>query len=429
MNILLIQPWHSKDRSYRSKLSCLISYAPLTLATLSALIPKDVECNVDVGDEIASKVNYDKKHYDIVAITLQTSVAIRAYEIAKQFKKRGSYVVMGGYHPTYMPEEALKYADTVIIGAAEYSWPQFLRDYKNGNPQKIYNMQNIKGEDIVEPNRSVIPKRKYLKYPAVLANRGCPNHCDFCVISEMWRHCNPRPVENVINEIKKLKSKMIVFFDPNFFGIREYSIELMKELAKLKIKWAGSATINVAYDTELMELAQKSGCAGLLVGLESLNKDTLVNSKKGFNDPNKYKEAISIMQSYGISVNGCFVLGLDGDTEELLLSIPEQVKYLNLNLARFAILTPVPNSPLFNRLETEGRLLTKDWSKYNQHLAVFQPKNMTPERLEEIYRKVWKETYSFTNLFVRFKNLPNKSLKEKIVCIGANLGFKYLGMN
>ena len=105
------------------------------------------------------------------------------------------------------------------------------------------------------------------------------------------------------------------------------------------------------------------------------------------------------------------------------------MKYLNLNLARFAILTPVPNSPLFNRLETEGRLLTKDWSKYNQHLAVFQPKNMTPERLEEIYRKVWKETYSFTNLFVRFKNLPNKSLKEKIVCIGANLGFKYLGMN
>lgn len=429
MNILLIQPWHSKDRSYRSRLSCLISYAPLTLATLSALIPKDIKCNIDGCDEIANKIDYNKKHYDIVAITLQTSVANRAYEIAKEFKKKGSYIVMGGYHPTYMPEEAIKYADTVIIGAAEYSWAQFLRDYKEGNPQKIYNMQNIKGEDIVEPDRSVIPKRKYLKYPAVLANRGCPNNCDFCVISEMWRHCNPRPVENVINEIRKLKSKMIVFFDPNFFGIREYSIELMKELTKLKIKWAGSATINVAYDTELMELAQKSGCAGLLVGLESLNKDTLLNSKKGFNDPNKYKDAISIMQSYGISVNGCFVLGLDGDTEELLLSIPEQVKYLNLNLARFAILTPVPNSPLFNRLEAEGRLLTKDWSKYNQHLAVFQPKNMTPERLEEIYRKVWKETYSFKNLFVRFKNLPNRSLKEKIVCIGANLGFKYLGMN
>lgn len=429
MNILLIQPWHGADRSYRSKLSCLISYAPLTLATLSALIPKEIECNVDVCDEIVSNLKYNKKHYDIVAITMQTSVAPRAYELAKEFKQKGTYVVMGGYHPTYMPDEALEHADTVIIGAAEYAWPQFLKDFVNNKPEKIYDMQKVKGEDIVEPDRSVIPKRKYLKYPAVIANRGCPNNCDFCVISEMWRKCGARPIENVIAEIKKLKSKMIVFFDPNFFAIRDYSIKLMKELSKLHIKWAGSATINVAYDKELLEYARNSGCAGLLVGLESLNKDTLINSKKGFNDPNKYKEAISILQSYGISVNGCFVLGLDGDTEEQLLSIPEQIKYLNLNLARFSVLTPVPNSPLFNRLEKEGRLITKDWTKYTQHQAVFTPRNMTAKRLEEIYRQVWKETYSFKNIFVRVKNIPNNSLKEKLICIGANIGFKYLGMS
>ena len=428
MNILLIQPWLQEDKSYRSKLSCLVSYAPLSLATLVALVPKDIKCDIDVCDEIASKINYDKKHYDIVAITLQTSVANRAYEIAKEFKKKGSYIVMGGYHPTYMPEETTEHADTVIVGAAEYSWPQFLKDYQNGNPKRIYNMQDVKGDDIVSPDRSAIPKHKYLKYPAVIANRGCPNNCEFCVISEMWRKCTPRPIEKTIEEIKSLNSKMITFFDPNIFAIREYAIELLKELAKLNIKWAGSATINVAYDTELMELAQKSGCAGLLVGLESLNSETLKKSKKGFNDPNKYKEAISIMQSYGISVNGCFVLGLDGDTEELLLSLPEQVKYLNLNLARFAILTPVPNSPLFNRLEEEGRIISKDGSQYTQHQAVFQPKNMTPERLEEIYRKVWKETYSFKNMINRFRKLPNKTLKEKLVCIGANFGFKYLGL-
>ena len=428
MNILLIQPWQSEDRSYRSRLSCLVSYAPLSLATLAALIPKDIEYQLDVCDEITGKINYNKKKYDIVAMTLQTSVAKRAYELAEYFHKRGSYVVMGGYHPTYMPEEASQYADTVIVGAAEYSWPQFLRDYVKGSPQKLYNMQCVKGEDMVNADRSVIPKRKYLKYPAVIANRGCPNACEFCVISEMWRQCTPRPVKDVINEIKSLNSKMITFFDPNIFAIRDYAIELMTELAKVNIMWAGSATIGAAYDTELMELARKSGCAGLLVGLESLNKDTLQKSKKGFNDPNKYKEAIAIMQSYGLSVNGCFVLGMDGDTEELLLSLPEQVKYLNLNLVRFSILTPVPNSPLYKRLEKEGRLLTKDWSKYGQHQAVFQPTDMTPERLEEIYRKVWKETYSFKNLFIRFKNLPNRTLKEKLVGIGANLGFKYLGI-
>ncbi|MBQ8039387.1 MAG: B12-binding domain-containing radical SAM protein [Lachnospiraceae bacterium] len=428
MNILLIQPWHSEDRSYRSRLSCLVSYAPLTLATLSALIPKDIICDLDVCDEISGKVNYEKKHYDVVAITSQTSVAKRAYELAGFFKAKGSHVVLGGYHPTYMPEEAAEYADTVIVGAAEYSWPQFLRDYCDGRPQKIYDMQNVKGEDIVDADRSVIPKRKYLKYPAVIANRGCPNACEFCVISEMWRHCTPRPVKDVIGEIKKLNSRMITFFDPNIFAVRDYAIELMTELAKLNIMWAGSATINAAYDTELMELAKKSGCAGLLVGLESLNKDTLKKSGKGFNDPNKYKEAISIMQSYGLSVNGCFVLGMDGDTEELLLSLPEQVKYLNLNLARFSILTPVPNSPLYKRLEKEGRLLTKDWSKYNQHQSVYKPTHMSPQRLEEIYRQVWKETYSFKNMFIRFKNLPNRTLKEKLVCMGANLGFKYLGI-
>ena len=177
-----------------------------------------------------------------------------------------------------------------------------------------------------------------------------------------------------------------------------------------------------------MTAAKKSGCAGLLVGLESLNKATLSSSHKNFNDPNKYKEAIAIMQSYGISVNGCFILGMDGDTEQELLSLPEQVNFLNLNLARFSILTPVPNSPLFKRLEQEGRIITRDWSQYNQHQTVFMPENMTPERLNKIYKQVWKQTYSFKNIFRRVKNIPNKSIREKLICLGANLGFKYLGV-
>lgn len=430
MKILLVQPWHRSDKTYRSKYSFLISYAPLTLATLKALIPKELNIEVDVCDEMVESISkYMKRQYDIVAITLQTSAAPKSYEIAKTFKEKGSYIVMGGYHPTYMPDEALEHADTVIIGAAEYSWPKFLRDFKNGKPQRLYDMQQVKGEDIPVPDRTVIPKRKYLKYPAVIANRGCPNHCEFCVISEMWRKCGLRPIKDVIDEIKSLKAKIIIFFDPNFFAIRDYAIELMKELKKLKIRWSGSATINVAFDEELMQLAEESGCKGLLVGLESLNPKTLKENKKGFNDPNKYKEAIEIMQKHKIAVNGCFVLGLDGDTEELLLSIPEQINYLNLNLARFAVLTPVPNSNLYKRLDKENRIIIKDWSKYTQHIAVFTPKNMTKERLEEIYRQVWKETYSWKNIFKRVKSLKHNTLGEKLICLGANIGFKYLGMS
>ncbi len=428
MKILLVQPWEAGEKSYRQRLSCLVTYAPLTLATLKALIPADLPCETDVLDEMAHKINFDKTRYDIVAITLQTSVANRAYEIAAEFKKRGAYIVLGGYHPTHLPEEAAKHADTVIVGAGEYAWPKFLRDFAVGCPQPRYEMQYVRGADIVAPDRTAVPKGRYLKYPAVIAHRGCPNNCEFCVISAMWRHCTPRPVENVIAEIKALKSKMIVFFDPNIFALRDYAVELLTALCELKIKWAGSATVSVAYDEELMRLARKSGCAGLLVGLESLNPQTLKDAGKGFNDPNKYKEAIALMQSYGISVNGCFVLGMDGDTEELLLSIPEQVKYLNLNLARFSILTPVPNSPLFRRLQEEGRILTEDWSKYTQNEVVFQPQNMSPQRLKEIYLQVWKETYSFKNLWYRIAHMPNKSLKEKLVCIGANLGFKYIGI-
>ena len=428
MKILLLQPWHADDKSYRARLSGLISYAPLTLATLLALIPQEIEASVDTYDEIQG--NYPLKHqkYDIVALSVLTSTAPRAYKIAQHFRQQGSYIVMGGYQPTHMPEEAAQYADTVIVGAAEYSWPQFLKDFAAGCPKPLYDRQHVNGADIVPPDRRAIPRKKYLKYPAVIANRGCPNNCEFCAISKMWRTCSARPVENVINEIKALNTRMLVFFDPNFFGDREYSMALMKQLAKLNIRWVGSATIASAFDQELMRAAQQSGCAGLLVGLESMNRNTLDTSNKGFNDPSNYKQAIAIMQSYGISVNGCFILGMDGDTEQELLSLPEQINYLNLNLARFAILTPVPNSPLFRRLEDEGRIITRDWSKYNQHETVFMPQNMSPQCLDQIYRTVWKQTYSFKNIFKRVKNTPNQSLREKFICLGANLGFKYLGI-
>ncbi len=428
MKLLLVQPWPKNNKAFRLKLSCLVTYAPLTLATLAALVPKDLGCEVDVCDEIAGEVKYDKKHYDIVAITAQSSVANRAYEIADEFKKRGSHIVMGGYHPTYMPDEALMHADTVMIGAGEYSFPAFLRDFAQGHPERIYDMQGVKGSDMVVPDRSVIPKRKYLKYPSVMANRGCPNRCEFCVISEMWRCCTPRPVEDVIAEIKSLNSKIIEFFDPNFFAVRDYAIALMKELEKLHIRWACTANITLAKDAELLGLAQKSGCSGVLIGFESLNPETLKQSRKGFNKPSEYKEAVATIQSYGMSVLGCFVLGMDGDTEEMLLSLPEQIKYLNLNLARFAILTPVPNSPLYKQMESEGRIITKNWDKYSQNEVVFKPQNMSPERLAQIYKQVWKETYSFKNMLYRFKHLPNRSLLERLIGIAANIGFKYLGV-
>ena len=206
-------------------------------------------------------------------------------------------------------------------------------------------------------------------------------------------------------------------------------MELLKEIEKLKIKWVCNATTADAYDHELMESAGKSGCMGVLLGLESFKKASLKEVNKKINNPDKYKEIVELYHQYGISVNGCFVLGFDSDTEEDLLMLPQQVGDLRLNLARFAILTPFPNSELFNKLDKEGRILTRDWRKYTQNQVVFQPKNITPEKLHEIYLKVWKDTYKFKNIYNRISNMPHTDLMLKFTVWGANIGFKFVGDN
>ncbi len=429
MKVLIILTWPKKDRSYRGRLSSLLSYAPITLGSLSAIIERErPEWMIDTLDEMSETVSYDKKNYDIVMISSTTPSVKRGYEIAEEFRKRGSHVVMGGYHVRYNHEEALKYADTVIVGPGEYALADFIRDYEEGKPKRVYTCLHVNGEDIPAPDRSAIKLKHYFRTPAVIANNGCFNHCTYCTINEMWRDSTPRPVSNVIDEIKSLKTRMIIFFDPNFFGNREYSIRLMKELKKLKIRWAGSAVINVGFDEELLTLAEQSGCSGLLFGLESMNRKALENSNKPFNDPLNYKQAIENIKKHHIMVNGCFILGMDGDTEEDLLSLPKQIDYLKLNLARFAILTPVPGSDIYNRLNEEGRITDTDWDHYTQHHAVFSPMGMSGERLEEIYRYVWTETYRMGNIMRRVGDVPYNKPLSKLVCFTSNIGFKYLGI-
>jgi radical SAM superfamily enzyme YgiQ (UPF0313 family) len=231
----------------------------------------------------------------------------------------------------------------------------------------------------------------------------------------------------VVEEIRSLNSKRVIFFDPNFFQNRKYALELMDELVKLKIQWASNATVITAFDEELVAAAQRSGCGGVLFGLETLSRAALLGAKKSFNDPQKFKQAVDIMHEHGICVNGCFVLGFDSDTKEALLSLPEQVEYLGVDIVRYAILTPVPGSRLYKRLESEGRILTTDWTRYNQNWAVFKPQNMSPQELEDIYVKVWQESYKMGKVLRRLKGA--KSISSKAIVLGANLGFKYVGSN
>lgn len=428
MKLLLVHVWNEKELSYRGRFSELLSYPSLTLAVLYSLIPEGVFERIDVIDENSQRVDHDKQKYDIVMLSFETSSSLSAYKHCAEFRKRGAYVVCGGYHATALPEEAAEHCHTVIVGPAEKSVPLFIQDYLNGAPKKLYRDYNVCAEDFTIPARDKITGRKKLKIPAVTADRGCSNCCKYCSMSTMWKSC-PRSAESVAEEIAQLRSKMVIFYDPNFFGNRSYAMELMNVLKPLKILWAANATADLGYDDELMTAAYESGCRGVLIGLESLNSQSLTNAAKRFHDADKYKEIIDNIHKHGIAVNGCFVLGFDNDTEEELLALPERVDRLGLDLCRFSVLTPYPGTRQFEEYDHAGRIITKDWSLYNQHNAVFEPKNMSSQRLDEIYRRVWKEAYSWCRVLRRtFRSVWRKK-PYVFILLGANIGFKFLGID
>jgi len=428
MKLLMIHAWNELDTSYRGKFSNLFSYPSLTLAVIYSLIPNGVFEKIDLIDENSQKVDYDKDIYDVVMISFDTSSSLTAYKHCEEFRKRGSYIVCGGYHATALPDEALQHCNTVICGPAEKSIPEFVADFVKGQPKQLYRNYDVCADDFSIPARDKITKRKKLKIPAVVANRGCSNYCKYCSMRTMWKSC-PRPVESVVDEIKELKAKMVIFYDPNFFGNRDYAIELMTELKKIKILWVSNATADFGYDHELMQIAYESGCRGVLIGLESLNSQSLAGVGKRFHNADKYKEIIENIHSHGIAVNGCFVLGFDSDTEEELLDLPNRVDRLGLDLCRFAILTPYPGTKLYEEYEKSGRIITKEWSRYNQHNTVFRPINMTPERLNEIFRKVSKEAYSWKRVLKRTFTSPWRKNGYVFILLGANIGFKFLEIN
>ncbi|MDE6434057.1 MAG: radical SAM protein [Lachnospiraceae bacterium] len=427
MKLLLVHAWNEKERSYRGRFSNLLSYPSLTLAVIYSLIPKGVFEQIDVIDENSQKVRYNREKYDIVMISFETSSSFTAYKHCEGFKKNGAYIVCGGYHATALPEEVGEHCDTVIVGPAEVSIPQFINDFVNGSPKKLYRNFDVCAADFPIPARDKITKRKKLRIPAVVADRGCMNCCKYCSMRMMWGS-NPRPVESVVREIKELKSKMVIFYDPNFFGKREYAMELMAALKPLNILWASNATADFGYDHELMQEAYDSGCRGVLLGLESMNTQSLASVAKRFHDTEKYKEIIDNIHSHGMAVNGCFVLGFDSDIEEELLDLPERVNRLGLDMCRFAVLTPYPGTRLYEEYERQGRIISKEWDRYNQHNAVFRPKNITPERLDEIYRQVWKKAYTWKNVLRRTFHSPWRGKPYVFILLGANIGFKFLGI-
>jgi radical SAM superfamily enzyme YgiQ (UPF0313 family) len=418
MKILFILPL---DNTYHKSgaFTRLISYAPLTLPTLAALVPDELCAEMKIVDEGVEKPLTDGE-FDIVAITCVTSSANRAYELCEFWKKRGSYTVLGGVHPTLMTEEAAEYADTVIIGLAEKTFPEFLDDFKNGSPKKLYKAENVCGyQPMPIPRRDLI-SNKYMSIPTVIASRGCHNHCTFCSIPKLYGNDGfARPIGEFIDEIKAIGKKKFIFLDPSLTSDRAYATELFRELISLKIEWGGLATIDSADDDELFELMVKSGCKGILAGFESTNQDSLSGVGKKTNEVKKYKESVRRFHSENIPILGCFVMGFDSDTKESLLQMVDVIDEIGVDVPRFSILTPFPGTPLFTQYKESNRIISENWDNYDTMNVVFEPKNMTPEELQNIFFDVWERTYKTKRILNRFAK--NKSL----LSLFAGIGFKY----
>ena len=356
---------------------------PLCFAILKSLTPADVD--VDFYDERLEEIPLDPDT-DLVAMTVETYTARRAYEIAAQYRKRGVPVVLGGYHPTFLPQEALEHADAVVVGDAEGVWPKVLEDTRSGSLQGIYRNSEFPTLENIMPDRSIFAGKKYAPLSLVQYGRGCRFNCSFCSIRAFYGNSlRQRPIEDVVEEIRRCGRRHVFLVDDNIFVDVDKARALFEALIPLNIRWNCQVSIDVARDPELVNLMARSGCMNALVGFESLDLTSLRDIKKGWNVKwQSYEEAIGVFRKAGITIYGTFMFGAGEDTVESFDAAVEFAIRHKFILANFNPLTPMPGAPLYDRMEREGRLLHDRWwlnPAYKYGDATMRPMNMTPEQL------------------------------------------------
>jgi len=406
---------NNKNKSFSYKLlEKTVRSGSLALAQLAAVTPKKHE--IEIIDENRYELIDINKKYDLVGISFITQNAIRAYKIADEFRRKGIPVVLGGYHPSSLPEEAKQHADSVVIGEAELNWPKLLNDFENDQLKPFYRQ-----EKPVDPRLIPLIRREiglnFLHTNEVQATRGCPYRCDFCCMQNVEGYTfRKRPIENVIEEIKGIKSKSVFFDDSSLTIDVEFTKELFGEMKSLNKYFQCHGNINtLAEDDELLKLSKEAGCLTWYIGFESISQESLNSVHKNTNKVEKYESAVKKIRKYGLSIRGMFVFGFDYDKKNIFNETLKKVKNWRLDVAYFMILTPFPGTPLYNRLDEEGRILTKDWSQYTESNVLFEPKNMTKEELYEGVRSMVENYYSFSN--VARRTLDNHKLNlPRFVC-------------
>jgi radical SAM superfamily enzyme YgiQ (UPF0313 family) len=379
----------------------------LALPILAALSPADVE--ISFTDDLLTPIDVEKglKEVDLVGITVLSKTAFRAYKIADAYRKKGIPVVLGGIHPTALPEEAKEHADSVVLGEAEEVWPHLVEDARMGNLKPFYRQEGYTDlSKIPIPRREILPKRGYLPLDVVQVTRGCPFRCEFCTVQKFFGEAYRfRPISDVVDEVRRLPHRWMMFNDDNIIGNPSYSVELLKALVPLKKKWFSQASLSGLKKIENVEWLAKSGCTSLLIGFESLSKKNLMRSQKFQNDPAEYREIIESLHRHGIAICGSFIFGFDEDDPSVFEETVSFAIQTKLFLAIFMILTPYPGTTFYDRVKNEGRLVQNQWwllEKPEDYAPYFLPMKMSAEALREGWQRAWKEFYSLPSIWKRF---------------------------
>jgi radical SAM superfamily enzyme YgiQ (UPF0313 family) len=384
----------------------IASLPSLAGATLAAVTPPDVQFDYyDVDDVSAMEL---LSGYDLVALSTFTAMAYECYELGDRYRAAGIPVVLGGLHATLVPEDAKPHFDAVCAGEGEELWPRIIDDARKGKLQPFYRQ---KVGEVYDITRTPIPRfdlfdiEKYNRL-TVQTSRGCPLDCEFCAASKIFGRYRIKPVAQVIAEIDAIleiwRDPFLEFADDNTFVHKKWSKEFLRELQKRDVRWFTETDVSAADDLELVDLMADSGCQQVLVGFESPNRNSLDGIDRGnwkSKRRDSYERFIDEMQSRGVTVNGCFILGLDSDTPEVFEEIASFVKRTGLLESQVTVLTPFPGTRLYDRLKAEGRLLQdKYWDRCTLFDVNFVPRHMSVEELEAGMRWLFEQLYSDTEL-------------------------------
>lgn len=421
INLLMIQPENREINRFR-RLQ-FNNFSQITIPYLAAFVDER-HYHITLIDEYCQRIPIHRP-FDLVAITVNTPNAPHCYQISAKFRQNGAKVVMGGPHVTLLPDEASEHCDYLIIGEGETAWPEFLRDFQRGAAKKIYKSE-VPPElmNLPLPRWDLLKRRRIMK-GAVFATRGCPYHCRYCNLKQIYHDCfRMRPVREVVYEIQRQPSRFFVFWDDNLFADRDYAADLFRAIAPLKRKWAAQATLRDCADNEILSLARAAGCLYLFIGLESFSERSLSDAGKSVNKVCDYKTIIERIHRQGIMVQAGIVFGFDSDTRAVFDETVIACEQSGIDGATVSILTPFPKTPIYEQFKDEGRLLSEDWSRYNSKTAVaFQPENMTAWELYDGYLSFRRQFFSLRS-FVRRMRVSHTNI---VLNFFMNLGY-WLGV-